>query len=108
MKQVVIIQPLSSASDGKPISFLDSKARTYRMDESYNVPAKLARVQRFGIPLGFSLFALLMYFSFFRQDKDEDKSILTFITQDVRENYPEAKRFPQIPQITPKSAENKP
>ena len=97
MKQAVNTKTLSSNPE-KPIPFLSSKARNYGIEDSYKVQGTLARVQRFGVPLGLSLFALIMYLCYIRDYGDEGEAVMDFLTQDVKERFPEANRFPENPQ----------
>ena len=62
------------------------------------VQGRLARIQRFGIPLGLALLSLIMYLCYIKDWGDTGDSMVDFLTQDVREKFPEAKRFPKNPQ----------
>ena len=84
-----------------PLSYMNSKAKNYRLRDTMMVDEKMLSRQRYSIPLGVSIFGLLMYFFYWR-DYGEDakqkeileqkrRELVDYITADVKENVEEDK-----------------
>ena len=76
----------------KPVPFLSSRARNFKVDDAYRVDPATRRKQRYAIPLGFGLFGVIMYFGFFRTYGEADSSVMDFLTKDVSSKLPEEAR----------------
>lgn len=58
-------------SGSNPIPFLDNKARSFKIDDVYKVDSKSLKRQRFALPLGLSLFGVIMFFAFYGGDYEK-------------------------------------
>ena len=83
-----------SYSTGKsdPLPFLKSKARKFKVDDAYSVEPTVVRKQRYVIPLGLTLFAVLIYLGFVRKYDKSDSSVVAHLTQDISSKFPEGAR----------------
>ena len=71
------------------IPFLQSNAHKFRVDDAYTVDTPKDRSrQKFALPLGGSIFAIIIYYSFIRGYGSKDKSIVGFLTQDISDKLP--------------------
>ena len=77
---------------GDPIPFLESKARSFKVDDAYRVKPKTARKQRYAMPLGLTLFTVIIYLGFVRKYNEADSSKVAFLTQDISSKLPEGAR----------------
>ena len=82
--------PSSSVAKSKPrddvIPFLGSRARKFTVDEELSANPDRGR---FAIPLGFSLFAIVIYFGFIRPYDEGDRAVVDFLTSDISAKLPE-------------------
>ena len=72
------LRPCTSAPrEGKPIPFLKSKARAFKIDDAENI--KLApweeTISKYAIPIGLVLFSLLLYVMFFTEKDETEEPI---------------------------------
>lgn len=83
-----------SYSTGKsdPLPFLKSKARKFKVDDAYSVEPTVVRKQRYAIPLGLTLFTVLIYLGFVRKYDKSDSSVVAHLTQDISSKLPEGAR----------------
>jgi len=77
---------------GDPIPFLESKARKFKVDDAYRVHPKTAHKQRYAMPLGLTLFSVIIYLGFVRKYDEADSSKIAFLTQDISSKLPEGAR----------------
>ena len=76
-----------------PIPFTKSKARNFRVVEDVmSVEKKKLNRSNYATPLGLGMFAIIIYFGFFRKENENDESILEYLTQDINSKIPEEKR----------------
>ena len=81
-----------TAKDGRndAIPFLQSQAHKFRVDDAYTVDsAKDRSRQKLALPLGVGIFALIMYFGFFRDYGTKDQSVMGFLTRDIGDRLPD-------------------
>ena len=72
------------------IPFLQSQAHKFRVDDAYTVDSAKDRLrQRFALPLGLGIFAVIMYFGFFRDYGTKDQSVMGFLTRDIGDRLPD-------------------
>ena len=72
------------------IPFLHSKAHKFKVDDAYSVDtAKDRSRQRFALPLGATIFFVIIYFGFVRDYGTKDKSIVGFLTKDIGDKLPD-------------------
>ena len=76
----------------RPVPFLSSRARNFKVDDAYRVDPATRRKQRYAIPLGFGLFGVIMYLGFFRTYGEADSSVMDYLTRDVSSKLPEGAR----------------
>ena len=88
----VLYQTYSTGSKSDPIPFLKSKARKFKVDDAYSVEPNVVRKQRYAIPLGLTLFTILIYLGFVRNYDKSDRSVVAHLTQDIRSKLPESAR----------------
>lgn len=82
-------QPLGSAlGKDKPKPFLNTEAHRRTVEDSYVLTEEEQRRGRYGVPLGLSLFAFIMYFAFIREYSDRDKAVIDFLTKDISDKVP--------------------
>lgn len=72
------------------IPFLQSKAHKFKVDDAYTVDSVKDRSrQRFALPLGLGIFAVIMYFGFLRDYGTKDQSIMGVLTRDIGDRLPD-------------------
>lgn len=72
------------------IPFLHSKAHKFKVDDAYTVDTTKDRArQKFALPLGVSIFTVIIYFGFIRDYKKRDESIVGFLTRDISDKIPD-------------------
>ena len=72
------------------IPFLQSQAHKFRVDDVYTVDStKDQSRQRFALPLGLGIFAVIMYVGFFRDYGTKDQSVMGFLTRDIGDRLPD-------------------
>lgn len=74
-----------------PKPFLKSSAHKLRVDQTYSLSKEEVQRGRYGIPLGFSLFAILMYFCYIRDEREKDKEVVDYLTKDISDKVPPEK-----------------
>ena len=76
-----------------PIPFTKSKARNFRVVEDVmSVEEKKLNRRNYATHLGLALFAVIIYFGFFRKENENDDSIMEYLTQDISSKIPEENR----------------
>lgn len=71
------------------IPFLQSQAHKFKVDDAYTVDSPKDRSrQKFALPLGVGVFAVIMYFGFFRDYGTKDQSVMGFLTRDIGDRLP--------------------
>ena len=85
----VLYQTYSTGGKSDPIPFLKSKARKFKVDDAYSVEPNVVRKQQYAIPLGLTLFTILIYLGFVRNYDESDRSVVAHLTQDIRSKLPE-------------------
>jgi hypothetical protein len=75
--------------DSDAIPFLQSQAHKFRVDNAYTVDSSKDRSrQKLALPLGVGIFAVIMYFGFFRDYGTKDRSVMGFLTRDIGDKLP--------------------
>ena len=62
-----------STNNDVPLSYMNSKAKDYRLRDSMMVDEKTRKRQKYSIPLGLTTFGLLMYFCYWVDYGEEKK-----------------------------------
>ena len=71
------------------IPFLQSQAHKFKVDDAYTVDSPKDRSrQKFALPLGVGVFAVIIYFGFFRNYGTKDQSVMDFLTRDIGDKLP--------------------
>ena len=81
-----------SGKSNEPLPFLKSKAGRFKVDNAYSIEPKGVRRQRYALPLGITIFGVIMYFGFIRQYGEMESSAMGFLTQDIHSKLPEGTR----------------
>ncbi len=84
-------QSLENQSKDEPLPFLNSSAHRFSIKQEYVASEEEVRKSRYAIPLGFSMFAVIMYFGYIRKYGEEDKAIVDFFTKDIGDKIPPRK-----------------
>ena len=74
----------------KPLPFLETPARQHKLRDSFEVDKAARKRQRFAIPLGLTIFGIIMYMGFIRSYDTSDAKVVDHLTRDIRDRYPEA------------------
>ena len=78
----------SALGNDPPKPFLNTKAHKQKVEDPYVLTEDEQKRGRYALPLGFSLFAFVMYFAFIREYDDDDKSVVDFLTKDISDKVP--------------------
>lgn len=89
---VVIPRRYYAQKSDDPIPFLQSDARKFKVDNVYSVEPEDRHRQRYALPLGFTLFGVVMYFGFIRKYGESDKAVMDSLTGNIRKKLPEDAR----------------
>lgn len=97
-----------SSKDGS-LPFLDSRARKFRVKDSYSTDSpRDLRQQRYAIPLGLACFACVLYFSFIKDYGAQGEAVVEFLTEDIAEKIPPGARQRLIEENLLEDRESKP
>lgn len=77
-----------SMGKDKPKPFLNSKAHAFKVADSYKVTEKEHKRGRFAIPIGMTLFGVVVYMGFIREYGEADKAKVEFLFKDISDKIP--------------------
>ena len=79
-----------STKSDRPKPFLNSEAHNHRVLNEYVLTPEEQRKGRFGIPIGLTLFAFIIYVGWIREYGEKDKKKMEYLTRDISDRIPPA------------------